>query len=230
MLFDFFKRNRRKPPPPDAPDYWNAYHALFEREWDSKQLIEDTRFVVFDTETTGLDIKIDRILSIGAVGVQHGQINLSDSLECLIHQPKIGSAETIKIHGILAHNMEKGKPEAEALQQFVEYIQDAVLVGHHVNFDIAIINQALQRTLGDQLQNRVLDTARLAIRFEHLRHTYNVVPANYSLDALCDRYQIPTNDRHTAAGDAFITAILFLKLVRRLQDRGLTTVGELMRG
>jgi len=230
MLFNFFKRKKKfKPPPPDAPDYWHRYCALFEQKQDRNLSITDTRFVVFDTETTGLDTQKDRILSIGAVSVKQLQINLAEAFECLIQQNAIGTADTITIHGILAQDIEEGLSEAEAVQQFVEYIGDAILVGHHINFDLGIFNQALQRILGDQLRNTVLDTARLAIRFEHLRHTYNVVPAYYTLDALCDRYQIPKSDRHTAAGDAYITAILFLKLTTRLQERGVHSLGDLLR-
>jgi len=230
MLFNFFRRRKKfQPPPPEAPDYWQRYAHLFTQKTDFGQTIHDTRFVIFDTETTVLDPAKDRILSIGAVSVQHLQINLADTFECFLRQTGTGSADTITIHGILPQDLEGGLSEAEAIHQFIDYIGDAILVGHHIGFDRSIINHATQRLLNDQLRNTTLDTARLDIRFEHLRHTYNVVPAYYTLDALCDRYQIPKSDRHTAAGDAYITAILFLKLISRLHDRGITTLGDLLR-
>ncbi len=227
MLLNWFRNKKLNIA--DTPAYWLDYVALFkQRKWDRKQLIADTRFVVFDTETTGLDLKKDRILSIGALEVKNRQIALNQQFECLIQQTATGTQSSIIVHGLLINSVEKGFSEAEAMQAFVSYIKDAILVGHHIGFDLAMMNKTLQPLVGDYLKNKALDTARLAIRFEHFSQIYQVLPAQYSLDKLCERYQIRLSDRHTSAGDAFITAILFIKLLARLEERGVKTLGDLL--
>ncbi|MCB0644764.1 MAG: hypothetical protein KDC44_24130, partial [Phaeodactylibacter sp.] len=79
-----------------------------------------------------------------------------------------------------------------------------------------------------RLQNRLVDTRDLAIRVEHVIKPDIVKPGNYTLDSLCRRYQIPMSDRHTAAGDAYITAILLLKMLHRLKKRGIANFGQLL--
>ncbi len=227
-MFDFFRKFKS---PTATPDYWAAYLAANAGKRDKRTPLEELRFVVFDTETTGLDVRKDRILSIGAVCVQHNQIDLSKGFECFVRQARVGTAESVTIHGILNHSVEAGIKEPTALEQFISYIGDAILVGQHVGFDVAILEAALQRYYpGLKLKNQTLDTAALAIRLEKQRNPYLVVnPTEYSLDALCSRLNISLSDRHTAAGDAYITAVLLVKLLSRLKARGVRTYWELMR-
>ncbi len=80
------------------PEFWKAYTGHFK-----EKLIQDlhaVRFVVFDTETTGLDVRKDRILSIGALSVFDLKIDVGDSLELYIKQ-EVFNADTVGIHGIL---------------------------------------------------------------------------------------------------------------------------------
>ena len=72
-----------------------------------------------------------------------------------------------------------------------------------------------------------MDTAKLAIRIEHFQHTQSLDHSEFTLDALCDRYRIPMHDRHNAAGDALLTALLFLKLLTKLRKRGIQTLKDL---
>jgi len=103
-----------------------------------------------------------------------------------------------------------------------------VLVGHHLRFDISILNEALKKRHAGKLRNPLIDTRDLALRVEKGRGGHDDQPGNYSLDALCQRYHIPGSDRHTAAGDAYITAILLLKLLGRLRKRGVIKLGEIV--
>lgn len=212
-----------------APEFWQHYLQHFDGKWyNKKQLIKETRFVVFDTETTGLDVKKDQIISIGAVSVLGNQIELAQHFECLIQQKVTGDKDSIVVHGLLSQDVKKGMVEELAVQEFVKYIDNAILVGHHIGFDVAMLNKSIYQLVPDKLKNKVLDTARLAIRFEHFSRSYQTIPARYSLDQLCERYQIRMSDRHTAAGDALITALLFLKLLARLEKRGVKTLGDLL--
>jgi DNA polymerase-3 subunit epsilon len=223
MLFDFFRKRKA------YPLFWQEYLARFKHSYSSKIPIEEVRFVVVDTETTVLVVKKDKVLSIAAAGVKNRRMEMGDTFNCLVRQ-ELPSGESVKVHGIMTKETQSGLSEAEALEQFLAFCQDSVIVGQHIGFDVAMINAALKIHVGDKLKNKMLDTARLAIRAEHPfdRYYVQVKPNTYSLDALIQRYNIPAQDRHTAAGDAYITAILFLKLLARLQQQGLRTLGDLL--
>lgn len=190
----------------EHPKFWETYLAYFD-ENQSK----DKRYVVFDCETTGLDYKSDRILSIGAVSIQHNEIIVNDYLEVFLQQD-IFKAETVPIHGILREGKEEKIVEAEAVIRFLEFVKDATLVGHHVDFDIEMINQCLDRLDVGKLKNQSMDTDIMYQKLKYLPYEEHT-----SLDELCTIYKIKKSDRHTASGDAFITALLFLKLKRKLE-------------
>lgn len=211
-----------------APDFWRAYEASFRHKPERKQPLEAVSFVVFDTETTGLDTRADHMLSIGAVRLENWAIDLSTAFDCLVRQERRGGGrESIPIHGILPVERPESLDEEEAVRAFLEYVGNSVLVGHHVLFDISMINEALRRMGLGRLKNRRLDTARLAIRLQ--RGPYQR-PGQYpGLDQLCDQYGILPDDRHTAAGDAFLTALVFLKMLRQLKGRGIRNLGDLLR-
>ena len=82
---------------------------------------------------------------------------------------------------------------------------------------------------GGKLRNKTLDTARLARRIHNPFDAPMSKQQQLSLDALCRQYHIPLGERHTAAADTYITALLFLKLLARLKKRGVDTIGELMK-
>ncbi|WP_298883456.1 3'-5' exonuclease [uncultured Polaribacter sp.] len=187
------------------PPFWDSYLNYFKEEQNTN--LEEIRFVVFDTETTGLDTKNDRILSIGTIAVINNTIKVNDNLENYLNQ-EFFNTETVKIHGLLSDKKENKIEEKEAIIQFLEHIKNAVLVAHHAAFDITMINNALKRLNLPKLKNKVLDTGQL------YKKTKKVTTQNhFSLDQLAEKFNIPLHDRHTASGDAYITAILFVKLI-----------------
>ncbi len=203
------------------PEFWETYTSYFSKS--QNQDIERVRFVVFDTETTGLDIKNDRILSIGCIAITALKIKVSDQMEVYLRQ-EFFNVETVKIHGLLKEGKRHKIEEYEAIKQFLDYIKNAVLVAHHAAFDIGMINQALQRLNLPKLKNKVLDTGHLFQKTE--RDTSKRL---HSLDDLAKRFNIPMHDRHTASGDAYITALLFLKVIAKLNINSSLTLRNLER-
>ena len=192
------------------PEEWENYLKSFSNK--TKEFSE-IRFVVFDTETTGLDTTKDRILSIGAIGVTNKRICLDDIYECFVKQ-ELFSRDTVEIHGI-RKSSENKTDEREAILGFLKYVENAVIIGHHIGFDIAMINAGLERLGFPKLKNTVIDTGSL-----HLK-TFVDLPRkqHFSLDELSFEYSIPMHDRHNSSGDAYITAQLFIKILKKLEKK-----------
>lgn len=212
-MFTFFKKNK-------YPSYFKDYLNSFKIK--PAKSIKETRFVVFDTETTGLNPNEDRILSIGAVCITNGYIDVSDNFEKYLIQEKFEGA-TVEIHGILKDGNIAKITEKQAVIQFINFIKNGVFIAHHAAFDVEMINKALFRLKLPKLKNKVIDTG---ILYKKLNGKQN---AHYNLDALCNEFNITKHDRHTANGDAFITALLFLKIVAALKKERTLHFSDLFR-
>jgi DNA polymerase-3 subunit epsilon len=115
--------------------------------------------------------------------------------------------------------------EPEALEQFIDYLRDGVIVGHHIGHDVGTFDAALERHWGIRLLNRSLDTMDLTLHLEQ-DGAFAGRPAirRFTLDALCELFGVIPHDRHTASGDAFITAQVFLRLLKLSARFGRTTL------
>ena len=202
------------------------YLRCFEHTWAAGAPAEAVRFVVLDSETTGLDPRKDRIISIGAVAVRNGEIDLGDGYEALLKISHNTSAVTV--HGITREESLQGLDESAALRDFLGYLQDGVIVGHHIAHDMACLNAGYERHFGFQLQNRSLDTMAISLHLEGDGAFAGREPIReYTLDALCEIFDVTPHDRHTAPGDAFITAQVFQRLLRLAARCGRTTLEKL---
>ena len=204
----------------------NGYHARFEDSWTEATPVEAVRFVALDSETTGLDPRRDRLITIGAVAVTGGEIRLDDCFEAMCKMDYNRSSVTV--HGITRDETRGALEEPEALAQFLEYLGDGVIVGHHIGHDIEALNVAYERHAGFTLRNRWLDTMDLTLHLnDDGAFAGRPMASGFSLDGLCEMFSIPAHDRHTAGGDAFITAQVFLRLLRAAGRAGRVTLGSL---
>ncbi|PWL39124.1 3'-5' exonuclease [Flagellimonas aquimarina] len=201
----------------DLPAFWKDYSNQFINKLPVN--INENEFVIFDTETTGFSFDKDRILSIGAVKLINKNILVKKSFEVYISQTHYDS-NSAEIHGILKKGNKECITEIEALEQFLTYIKNHVLVGHHVLFDIAMVNEALKRNGLPKLKNKTLDTGLL---YKRTLLTTAVLQKKeqYSLDDLAEKFNISKKDRHTALGDAYITVIAFLAILDKLKPKSL---------
>jgi len=195
-MLDWLKINK------DYPEFWKEYLHKFEHK--------SKRFVVFSTETTGLDTQKDVILSIGAVGIEKDRIIVKDSFDITIVQDKFNPEVAIK-NGILKDNNEDKVSQNEAITNFVNYLGNATLVGHRIHFDIAMLNEALEKLQVGRLKNEALDIEIMYQKWKQLPEDKQV-----SIDELSTTFKISKSDRHTASGDAYIISLLFLRLKQRL--------------
>jgi DNA polymerase-3 subunit epsilon len=210
-----------------ARDFVTQYERCFESTWADDAPASEIRFVVLDCETTGLDPKKDRLISIGAVVVRDGEILLEDSFEALI---KIQfNTASVTVHGITREETREALEEEDAVRAFIEYLRDGVIVGHHIGHDYQTIDVACRRDFDFELRNRSIDTMDLALLLER-DGAFADGPRfkGFSLDALCDFFGVKPHDRHTASGDAFITAQILLRLLKKADRVNRNTLAGLM--
>jgi DNA polymerase III subunit epsilon len=202
------------------------HEAYFTETWPDDAALDQVRFVVLDCETTGLDPRRDRIITIGAVAVREGEILLDDAFEVLL--PVAYNNSSVTVHGITRDQAREGMEEPAALRLFLEYLRDGVIVGHHIGHDIQSLNCACERHFGITLRNRSLDTMDLTLHLnDDGAFAGRPMAQGFSLDGLCEMFGVRAHDRHTAGGDAFITAQIFLRLLRAARKAGRNTLGRL---
>jgi DNA polymerase-3 subunit epsilon len=186
--------------------------------WQDRRL-GDLAYTVFDTETTGFEpASGDEIVSLGAVRVVNGRLLRHESFERLIDPRRSVPARSTAVHGITT-DMVRGQPTLDVvLPLFARFAEDTVLVGHNVGFDLGFLRVKEVQT-GVRLSQPVLDTLLLdaALHSDHEHH---------SLEAIADRFGIGVVGRHTALGDALLTAEVFIRLLTLLHQRGIGTLGE----
>jgi len=210
-----------------SPGFLDQYLRYFERDVSEETPSDLVRFVVLDSETTGLDPRKDLLITIGAVGVVAGEILLDDVFDALL-EVQFNSA-AVTVHGVTRQESLQGITEPEALERFLAYLKDGVIVGHHIGHDVKTLNAGYERHWGFSLRNRSLDTMELTLNLERDgAFQGNASIAEFSLDGLCNLFGVIPHDRHTASGDAFMTAQVFLRLLRLASRHGRSTLGKLL--
>lgn len=208
------------------PD-WMATYLADHFKHEPSQSIWSPGYVVLDCETTGM-AKRDQIVTIGAVLVQGRSISLNHVLD--IKLPMIENSKAATVHGELAGHAE-GADIQQVLQNVIGFLSHHVVVGHHISFDISKLHQLFQLYFpGFKLKNQVLDTMTLVKRIDPVRYERSVAGSEkMQLEVLCQEFGILVENRHTALGDAFLTAQLFQKLLVKLEARGIQNMGNLMK-
>lgn len=185
----------------EHPEFWKTYLSKFDKK--------SKRYVILSTETSGFNLHKDVIFSIGSFAVVDDSILIGDSFETILLQYKFLHDNKLSNTFIIESKMKKlGEPDA--IIAFVEFIGNAVLVGHQIDSEVEMINAALERMDCGRLKNDALD-----IGIMH-RKLNDITDKKFSLDELSEFYKIPKSDRNSASENAYKTALLFLKLKSRL--------------
>jgi len=191
------------------------------------------RYVVFDLETTGLDLKTDSVVSVGAFRLIEGRIQLSDIFFELIRPGHAISQSSVKVHGLVPDMVENARHASDVLDDFLAFIGTDILVAHHTGFDLHFINKIMTRKYGFPLQNLALDTAVLCRNLLFSSHPYpygfRVDHSKFSLDALAKHFEIEIHDRHTSLGDALATAMIFQRILEKVERSGSGTLKRLLK-
>lgn len=167
-------------------------------------------FIVYDTETTGLNPKKDEILSIGAVKVKGNKILTSQKFELFVQPTKDISEESIKIHQIRNIDLQNGSKPNDALKQFLHFIGSRPLIGYYLEFDVKMINKYLKPFLGITLPNKQIEVSGIY----HDKKIKFIPDGNIDLrfDVIMKDLGLPIFGKHDAINDAIMTAMMYIKL------------------
>lgn len=206
---------------------WISTYLSSEFKPMPSQPIWSVEYVILDCETTGISKK-DEIITIGAVILKSKSISLNRVLDLKLPIEENSNAATV--HGELTGD-ENDFDIQLVLQKVLAFLSNKVIVGHHISFDIGKLNQLYQTHFpGFKLKNPLLDTLTLMKRIDPVRYERNVAGTDgMQLDVLCQEFGILVENRHTALGDAYLTAQLFQKLLVKLEARGIETMGNLLK-
>lgn len=205
---------------PSRPEYYDF--DLFHMPGQSTELddrpLTTLAYTVFDTETTGLTPGLDEIISIGALRIVNNRLLRQEVFEQLINPQRPIPATATAIHGItdaMVHN----QPLIESvLPRFHAFVEDTVLVGHNLAFDMSML-RAKEQSAGVCFVNPILDTLLLSALLQPEEE-------QHSLEAIAQRLGVQAMGRHTALGDAIVTGEIFLRMIPLLQARGIYTLRQ----
>ena len=187
----------------------NLNNPKFEFLFEENQ---NDEYIVFDTETTGLNPKEDEILSIGAVKIRANKIITSETFEVYVKNSKEINAKSIEIHGIRECDLKNATDVEKAIEDFLHFIGSRPLIGYYLEFDVAMINKYIKPMFGISLPNEMIEVSEIYFEKE-----ITLIPqGNIDLrfDTILKNYDIPNMGVHNAVNDAIMTAMIYLKLTK----------------
>ena len=208
------------------------FARIWGRHGGASPLVLETLFISVDTELTGLDPRKDDMVSIGAVRLQGGRLEIGGTFYELVKPTATLDSRSVVIHRITPSQIEQKPLIDEVLAGFLAYLGDAVLLGHCLSVDLGFLNREARRLRGAPIGNRAVDTLSI---YGWLRHRQADHPAfqmpipGISLFTLAKAFDIPVENAHTALGDAYVTAQLFQRFLPLLEEAGLTRLEDLLR-
>ncbi len=202
-------------------DYHRGMTLLGQRSFNDLGVpLSDVTFCVLDLETTGVGPDREEITEIGAVRYEQGVE--TGRFQTLVNPGRAIPPQITVVTGITQAMVIDAPRIGEALPSFLEFLGDAVIVGHNVSFDISFLNAAAIRQGYGRLANPSTDTMRLARR---------LVPKetrSLKLSALAAHFRSPTTPNHRALDDALATAHVFWSLLERAGSIGVTHLDGLL--
>ena len=187
----------------------------------TRGLLSLARFVAMDLETTGPNMYVDRIISIGGVAVAERAVRHADAFEVVVRQEHESEVDNILVHQIGGQEQRAGVERVTALLSFLEYVDGSACVAFRAEFDATVLRRELQQCVGIALDLRWLDLAAI------LPALFPSTP-NDTLDEWTAHFGLPPIGRHHAIADAYAVGQLLLYAIDQAQRVGMTTAGDLL--
>lgn len=179
-------------------------------------------WVSLDCETTGLNVRSDEIISIGAVRIVGNRIMTSERLELLVRPERGVSGDSVRIHRLRERDVAQGVPLEEAMKRLMHFIGSRPLVGYFLEFDIAMLHRAIWPMLGQGLPQPKIEVSGMYYdyRFRQMAAYQRQTSVNIDLRfaTMMKDLDLPLRDAHDAINDAVMAGLAFIKL-RNLNQR-----------
>lgn len=196
------------------------------------QPLSSCDFVVLDTELTGLNVKRDEIIAIGAVRIRDFKLQCGESFYALVKPAEKFHSQSTLVHRITPGELVQARSLDKILPQFIEFCGDSYLVGHYLRLDLSFLNRDCRRLMGGRLITPYLDTMRLAMAYNEFKHGHYYEHCNvqsaYNLTSLGKEYGLPFFEQHNALQDSLQTAYLFLYLAKKIMQYGPRTLHDFL--
>lgn len=200
-MFEKWKQNRNRKRLKDE-----RFSFLFDE-------VHEDEYVVFDCETTGLDPKVDEIISIGAVKIKGNKVLTDQAIHIYVQQKSEINHKSITIHQIRNCDLEGAICIEEAIERFLYYVGNRTLVGYYLEFDVAMINKYTKPMLGITLPQPKNEVS--AIYYDQKIGRIPQGNIDLRFDTILKDLNLPKLAAHDALNDAVMTALIFLKLKSR---------------
>lgn len=184
----------------EYPEFWKKYTDSFKNP--------ATKYVVISMETSGLNTEKDVIMSIAATSVVENKIIIKDSFEIFVQHTK-QEVTGLDNEFISVTKIEK-EFEPKAVETLLNYLSNSIIIGHRVDFDIEMLNEALSRMKLGKIRNEAFDIEAM---FNKISDTNE---KKYSLEEMSKKLNIAMSNRNSVADDAYTIGLLFLKMKDKL--------------
>ncbi len=178
----------------------------------------DGEWVVLDCETTGLDVKRDKIIAIGAVRIVGNRLLTSQRLELLVRPERALKADSVVVHRLREQDVAHGIAPELAMRRLLEFIGSRPLVGYYLAFDLAMVNREIWPLLGVGLPQTKIEVSSMYYDFKNRQQPPQqrggIIDLRFG--TMMDDLALPQRDAHDALNDAVMAGLAFLKLRRLL--------------
>jgi DNA polymerase III subunit epsilon len=191
-------------------DYFNKKNLKDKSYLYLFDLYQGGEYVCFDCETTGLNPKVDDIISIGAVIIKDNKILLSKKFERFVKPKTSLQVESIKVHQIRECDLEDAKDIDDVIREFLNFIGNRPLVGYYLEFDVAMINKYIKPKIGIYLPNKQIEVSAL-----YYNKVINKIPQgniDLKFDTIMNKLDLPILSKHDAINDAIMSSMMYIKL------------------
>lgn len=177
-------------------------------------------WITLDCETTGLDVRKDKIISIGAVRIVGKRLLTSQRLELLVRPERAIAANSVRVHHLRESDVAHGLAPEQAMRQLMDFIGSRPLVGYFLEFDVAMLNREIWLMLGVRLPQRKIEVSEMYYDFKNRQLPAHQRGGNIDLSfaTMMKDLGLPVRDAHDAINDAVMAGLAFLKLRQLLQS------------
>ena len=167
-------------------------------------------WVTLDCETTGLDVRRDKIISIGAVRIVGNRLLTSERLELLVRSERPITSESVRVHRLRESDVAGGLEPAQAMRRLLDFIGSRALVGYFLEFDVAMLNREIWPMLGVRLPQPKIEVSAMYYDFKpsHLRGG----DIDLRFATMMADLGLPVRHAHDAISDAVMAGLAFIKL------------------